>query len=291
MSVEVVPDLPVGLRRQGVTGRVLRRPAGAVGAALLVLLALAALAQSLGLLAFDPAVQDPPSRLQGPSAVHWFGTDQFGRDLLARVLSAVANSLRVAVVAVLISAVVGTALGLLAGYFGRGSDLAISGVTNVLFAFPPMLLALALTSVLARNWFTVAVAIAVVYVPIFVRTTRGATLSVRQVDFVRAAVSTGQHPLATVVRHVLPNVAGHVVVVVALALSWAVLTEAALSFLGLGTPPPAASLGSLILDARTTVFVAWWTMLFPGVLVVLLVIAFNLLGDALRDALDPRGRR
>lgn len=291
MSVVDVPQVPVGARGRGLARRVLRRPTGAVGAGLLALLALAALAQSLGLLPYGALDQDPPSRLQGPGATHWFGTDQFGRDLFARVLSAIANSLRVALVAVTVATVVGTLLGLLAGYFRRAVDVAVSGVANVLFAFPPMLLALALTSVVDRSWFTVAVAIAVVYVPIFVRTSRGATLSVREVEFVRAAVSTGQHPLATVFRHVLPNIAGQVVVTVALALSWAVLTEAALSFLGLGTPPPAASLGSLILDARTTVFVAPWTMVFPGVLVVLLVVSFNLLGEALRDALDPRGRR
>ena len=141
---------------------------------------------------------------------------------------------------------------------------------------------------LQRTWVTVALAIAVVYVPIFYRVTRGPVLSLREREFVKAAVSTGQRPIETALRHVLPNVSGLVVVQIALSLSWAVLTEAALSFLGLGTPPPAPSLGSMIFEAKNTAVLAPWTLYAPGVVVVLLVAALNLVGDALRDVLDPR---
>ncbi len=206
------------------------------------------------------------------------------------MFAGVANTALIAVVAVGAAAIVGTLLGVVAGFFRKLPDVAISGVTNVLFAFPPLLLALSLASVLTRNWFTVAVAIAIVYVPIFIRVARGPVLSLREIEFVRAAVSTGQRRVAILLRHVLPNITSIVIVQVTLSLSWAVLTEASLSFLGLGTPPPAPSLGSMIYEARTLVYIAPWTMIAPGVVVVLFVVGLNLLGDGLRDVFDPRQR-
>lgn len=268
----------------------LRSRSGLIGLILVVLLALLSLASAFALLPFDPLVQDPPSRLQPPSAVHWFGTDQFGRDVFSRVAAGVANSALISVVAVAFATVVGTVCGLIAGFYRGFSDGAISAVTNVLFAFPPLLLALALASVFERNWFTIAVAIAIVYVPIFIRVTRGPVLSLREIEYVKAAKSTGQSRMATMFRHVLPNITSIIIVQVTLSLSWAVLTEASLSFLGLGTPPPAPSLGSMIFEARTLVTIAPWTMLAPGVVIVLLVVGLNLLGDGLRDSLDPRNR-
>ncbi|WP_205855653.1 ABC transporter permease, partial [Phytoactinopolyspora endophytica] len=182
------------------------------------------------------------------------------------------------------------AAGLAAGFYRGFSDTAVGAVTNILFAFPPLLLALALASVFDRNWFTVAVAIAVVYTPIFVRVTRGPVLSLREVEYVKAAVSAGQSRTMVMLKHVLPNITSIIIVQVTLSLSWAVLTEASLSFLGLGTPPPAPSLGSMIYEARTLVTVAPWTMLAPGIVIVLLVVGLNLLGDGLRDTYDPRNR-
>jgi peptide/nickel transport system permease protein len=268
----------------------LRSRSGLIGLILVVLLALLSLASAFGLLPFDPLAQDPPSRLQPPSATHWFGTDQFGRDVFSRVAAGVANSALISVVAVAFATVVGTVCGLIAGFYRGISDGAISAVTNVLFAFPPLLLALSLASVFERNWFTIAVAIAIVYVPIFIRVTRGPVLSLREIEYVKAAKSTGQSRMATMFRHVLPNITSIIIVQVTLSLSWAVLTEASLSFLGLGTPPPAPSLGSMIFEARTLVTIAPWTMIAPGVVVVLLVVGLNLLGDGLRDSLDPRNR-
>lgn len=268
----------------------LRSRSGLAGLIIVVLLAVLSLVSAFGLLPFDPLAQDPPSRLQPPSAVHWFGTDQFGRDVFSRVAAGVANSALISVVAVAFATVVGTVCGLIAGFYRGFSDGAITAITNVLFAFPPLLLALSLASVFDRNWFTIAVAIAIVYVPIFIRVTRGPVLSLREVEYVKAAKSTGQSRMATMFRHVLPNITSIIIVQVTLSLSWAVLTEASLSFLGLGTPPPAPSLGSMIFEARTLVTIAPWTMIAPGVIVVLLVVGLNLLGDGMRDSLDPRNR-
>ncbi|GAB2932133.1 ABC transporter permease [Streptomyces mayteni] len=277
-------------RRAGRLRAVLRSPSGVVGLVLVALLTVAGLLSFTGLLPYDPVAQDPPNRLLSPSGEHLFGTDQFGRDVFSRVAAGVGSSVLIAVVAVTLATVVGTLGGLVAGFFRGFTDTAIGGLTNVLFAFPPLLLALALASVFDRNWFTVAVAIAVVYAPIFVRVTRGPVLSLREIEYVKAATSIGQGRLGILFRHVLPNIGSIVIVQVTLSLSWAVLTEASLSFLGLGTPPPAASLGSMIFEARTLVEIAPWTMIAPGIAVVLLVVGLNLLGDGLRDALDPRNR-
>jgi peptide/nickel transport system permease protein len=274
--------------RRTLLRRMLTSRNGLVGAVLVGLVVLAALAAAGGLLSHDAVTQDPASRLLGPSGEHWFGTDQFGRDVFARSAAGAANSLLIALVAVAIAAAAGTTAGVVAGFFGGWSGRSILGVTNVLFAFPPLLLALALASAFHRNWLTVATAIAIVYTPIFVRVARGPVLSLREADFIRAAAVLGFSSLRTLSRHVLPNIAPIVIVQVTLSLSWAVLTEASLSFLGLGTPPPAPSLGSMVLEARVLVNVAWWTMAAPGAAIVVLVVGLNLLGDGLRDALDPK---
>jgi peptide/nickel transport system permease protein len=266
----------------------LRSRSGMAGLVLVGLLILLSLAAAFGLLPFDPLAQAPQSRLRPPSAEHWFGTDQFGRDVFSRVAAGVANSALIAIVAVAFATVVGTLAGVIAGFYRGASDVVVSGVTNVLFAFPPLLLALSLASVLDRNWFTIAVAIAIVYVPIFIRVTRGPVLSLREIDYVKAAISTGQSRWAIMFRHVLPNITSIVIVQVTLSLSWAVLTEASLSFLGLGAPPPAPSLGSMIYEARTLAYIAPWTMAAPGIVIVAFVVGLNLLGDGLRDSLDPR---
>ncbi|MDR0417396.1 MAG: ABC transporter permease [Propionibacteriaceae bacterium] len=270
--------------------RLLRRsPAGLAGLILVGLIVLLCLASASGLL-HDPLIQTAADRMRPPSAEHWFGTDRFGRDVFARVAAGVANSARIALVAVAFSMLAGTVGGVVSGYLRGASDAAISGVTNVLFAFPPLLLALTLASVFARTWFTIAVAIAIVYTPIFIRVTRGPVLTLREIDFVRAARATGQSAAAIMARHILPNIASIVIVQVTLSLSWAVLTEASLSFLGLGAPPPAPSLGSMVYEARTLVALAPWTMVFPGLVMVVMVVGLNLLGDGVRDALDPQSR-
>lgn len=290
-DVSAAPAIPPGVGRVLDRVRVILGSAsGVAGLIIVAVLVVLSVMAALRLLPYDPIVQNPPARLQPPTTEHLFGTDQFGRDVFSRVVVGVANSSLIAVVAVAFAAALGTVCGVVAGFFRGVSDGVISGVTNVLFAFPPLLLALSLASVFERNWFTIAVAIAVVYLPIFIRVTRGPVLSLREIEYVRAARSTGQSGVVTMLRHVLPNITSIVIVQVTLSLSWAVLTEAALSFLGLGTPPPAPSLGSMVYDARTLVYVAPWTMVAPGAVIVLFVVGLNLLGDGLRDALDPRNR-
>lgn len=268
--------------------RLLRSRSGLLGVVLTGIVVAAAVAALLGLTPYDPVSQRPVDRFRPPDATYLMGTDQFGRDILSRVMAGAGTSLLVAVTAVAIAAVVGTAAGVVAGYFGSPVSPPILGVANVLFAFPPLLLALALASALKRDWFTVAIAIAIVYVPIFIRVARGPVLSLRDADFIKASRVLGFSTPRILFRHVLPNIAPIIIVQVTLALSWAVLTEASLSFLGLGTPPPTPALGSMILDARQMVASFWWTMLAPGAMVVVFVVGLNLLGDGLRDALDPR---
>lgn len=267
----------------------LRSPSGIVGIVLIGLM-LVLIVLSWTHVLSDPIAQHPADALQGPSGKHLFGTDRFGRDMLSRSAAGLANSFLVAVVAVAFATVVGTLGGLVAGFFGKVPDRVIGAVTNILFAFPPLLLALALVSAFQRNWFTIAVAIGIVYVPIFVRVTRGPVLSLRETDFVHATTVLGMGRARVLFGHILPNISSIVIVQVTLSLSWAVLTEASLSFLGLGTPPPAPSLGSMVFAATTLVYIAPWTMIAPGAVLVVFVVGLNLVGDGLRDALDVRNK-
>jgi peptide/nickel transport system permease protein len=269
-------------------GRIWRDRNGRIGLVVTGLLLVIAILGAFGVLPHDPIAQHPADRLQGPSGRYWFGTDQFGRDIAARVAVGVWTSLRVAVVSVAIAAVVGSILGISAGFFRGWVDQVVGRFVDILFAFPALLLALALVTALGTSWQNTAVAIAVVYTPIFARVSRGPTLSVGASEYVKAQRVLGIPLWRILLRHVLPNVSAPIVVQVTLALSWAILTESALSFLGLGTQPPDASLGLMVSDARNTVTTAWWTLTFPALGIVIAVIALNLLGDGVRGALDPR---
>jgi len=280
----------VEARDRSIFGRLIRSWTGAPALFILVLLFSLAVLVNLEVIGFDPVAQTPADRLLAPNGTYWMGTDQFGRDIFSRVLSGVGSTGLISVVAVLIAAVFGTLIGLVGGFYRGVADLFGTGVTNILFAFPPLLLALTLASVMERNWFTVAIAIGIVYIPIFARVTRGPVLSLREIEFVKAAKSTGMSSFGIMFRHVLPNIYSIAIIQIALSLSWAVLTEAALSFLGLGAPPPAPSLGSMIYEARTLVLIAPWTLYAPGAVIVIFVASLNLLGDALRNILDPRSK-
>jgi peptide/nickel transport system permease protein len=275
-------------RAAGVLHRVWQDRNGRVGLLLTGALVLLGIVAAAGLGPHDPLAQHPADQLTGPSAAYWLGTDQFGRDIAARTFVGIATSLRVVIVAVGLAATTGTLVGVAAGFFGGLADAVAGRVTDVLFAFPAILLALTVVAGLGRGWFDTAIAIAIVYFPIFVRVARGPTLSVRESEYVKAGRVLGFSPARLLLRHVLPNVSAPVVVQVALALSWAVLTESALSFLGLGTQPPDPSLGLMVADARNLLTIAPWTLIAPAVAIVLVVIGFNLLGDGLRSALDPR---
>ncbi|RIV37549.1 ABC transporter permease [Micromonospora radicis] len=231
---------------------------------------------------------DVDRMLQAPSWAHPFGTDELGRDVLSRVMIAARVSLQVGLVSVGIALTVGTTLGLLAGYYRGWLDNVLMRCMDVLFAFPVLLLAVAIVAVLGPGLLTATIAVGVVYTPIFARVTRAGVLSVREQVFVRAAISIGASDLRIMRRHVLPNIAAPLIVQTSLSLAFAILSEAALSFLGLGVQPPEPAWGRMLYDGRGFVTEAWWLGVFPGAAIFLTVLAFNLVGDALRDVLDPR---
>lgn len=233
---------------------------------------------------------DVPNALHPPSGSHWFGTDELGRDVLSRVLAAVAASLRVAVMSVAFAAVLGVLIGVVAGYRGGWVDTAVMRVVDVMFAFPVLLLALAIVAILGPGITTTMLAIGIVYTPIFARVARASTLSVRVEPFVAVSRTMGTGDAYILTRHILPNIAGPLIVQLSLSLAFAILAEASLSFLGLGIQPPQPSLGRMIFDAQGFVTLAWWMAVFPGAAILVTVLAFNLFGDGLRDVLDPKQR-
>ncbi|MBN3459275.1 ABC transporter permease [Mycobacterium sp. DSM 3803] len=233
---------------------------------------------------------DVPNALQPPSGSHWFGTDELGRDVLSRVLVAVQASLRVAVVSVALAGVAGVLIGVVAGYRGGWVDTVVMRVVDVMFAFPVLLLALAIVAILGPGITTTMLAIGIVYTPIFARVARASTLSVRVEPFVAVSRTMGTGDGYILTRHILPNIAGPLIVQLSLSLAFAILAEASLSFLGLGIQPPQPSLGRMIFDAQGFVTLAWWMAVFPGAAIFVTVLAFNLFGDGLRDVLDPKQR-
>jgi peptide/nickel transport system permease protein len=233
---------------------------------------------------------DVPTALQPPSGAHWFGTDDLGRDVLARVLVATQASMRVAVVSVAFAVIVGVSIGVLAGYSGGWLDTVFMRIVDVMFAFPVLLLALAVVAILGPGVTTTTLAIGIVYTPIFARVARASTLSVRVEPYVAVSRTMGTDDLYILRRHILPNIAGPLIVQTSLSLAFAILSEAALSFLGLGIQPPQPSLGRMIFDSQGFVTLAWWMAIFPGAAIFVIVLAFNLFGDGLRDVLDPRQR-
>jgi peptide/nickel transport system permease protein len=233
---------------------------------------------------------DVPNALQPPSGAHWFGTDELGRDVFSRVLVATQASLQVAMVSVAFAVVVGVTIGVVSGYRGGWLDTVFMRVVDVMFAFPVLLLALAIVAILGPGVTTTILAIGIVYTPIFARVARASALSVRVEPFVQVSRTLGTGHLYILLRHILPNIAGPLIVQTSLSLAFAILSEAALSFLGLGIQPPQPSLGRMIFDSQGFVTLAWWMAVFPGAAIFITVLAFNLLGDGMRDVLDPKQR-
>jgi peptide/nickel transport system permease protein len=229
-------------------------------------------------------------RLAGPSWALPLGADTFGRDLLARLVHGARLSLQVAFASVAAAAAVGAALGLLAGYAGGRVDQVLMRTMDVFFSFPAVLLALGIVAALGPHPANVVLAIAVVYTPIFARVVRGPVLALKEREFVEASRALGAPAGRIVGRHILPNLASVLVVQTSIALSWAILTEASLSFLGLSAQPPTPSWGAMLNEGRLNLELAPHLAVFPGVAIMLAVLGFNLLGDGLRDALDPRQR-
>jgi peptide/nickel transport system permease protein len=239
---------------------------------------------------YDPLEQNIVARLEPPSAEFWLGTDSYGRDVLSRLIYGARISLFVGFVAIVIAMLVGTTIGVIAGYVGGLFDQLVMGVLDVLLSFPTLLLGLMIAAMLGASLENLIIAIAVTEIAPFARVARAPTITLKQRDFVEASRSYGCGPLRIMFRHILPNMISDVVVMSSLWLASAIRTEASLSFIGLGVPPPAATWGGMIREGFENILDAWWLAVFPSLAILATVLALNLLGDALRDASDPKSR-
>ncbi len=239
---------------------------------------------------YDPIAQDSKAIRAAPSAQHIFGADNFGRDVFSRVLYGGRMSLPVGFVAVGITAIVGVALGLIAGYYGGTIDAVIMRWVDLMLAFPGILLAMSLVAILGTSLFNLMLAVGIAAIPEYTRVVRGTVLSVRETEYVMAARVSGAPDRNIVLRHILPNVLPPVIVLATLGIAGAIILGSTLSFLGLGIQPPTPEWGNMLDDGRSMLRHQWWVSLFPGLAIMLTVLAINLLGDGLRDALDPRLR-
>jgi peptide/nickel transport system permease protein len=239
---------------------------------------------------YDPIAQSLLSINLPPSAEHWLGTDQFGRDVLSRIIYGARTSLLLGVTAPAIAAVIGTAFGVAAGYFGGWIDRIIGRFLDIFLAFPALLLGILIAAALGAGFWNMVVVLTVAFAPRFARIARASTMSVRSEAFIEAAIASGMRTPAIMLHHILPNIAGSIVVVLTLWIATAVRLEATLSFLGLGTQPPKASWGNIIRDGLGNLFGSPWPIVAAGLAITLTVLAFNMLGDAVRDILDPEAR-
>jgi len=265
-----------------------RRSAQFGGLIVLTLILLAIFAPLIA--PFDPYAIDVRERLLPPSFTHPFGTDDLGRDLFSRVIYGARTTIQTGIVVVAIAASVGSLVGLVSGYYGGGVDMAIMRVVDVLLAFPYILLALAIVATLGPSLQNALIAIGIAYVPGWARFVRGNVLTVSKQEYVTAALATGTRASGIIRRHILPNVLSSIIVLASLDFPAAVLSTAALSYVGLGAQPPTAEWGSLLTGARSYMRTAPWLVNFPGLAIFITMVGFNLLGNALRDTLDPKLR-
>jgi peptide/nickel transport system permease protein len=274
-------------RHRSIWSRLARDRAAVVGLVVFILLILVALFAPV-IAPYDPNAQDLYSNLQSPSREHWLGTDDLGRDLLSRIIHGSRVSLAAGITAMLVSALLGVPLGATAGYFGGRYDAVVMRIMDSLLALPSIILAIALMAALRPSLQNVIIAIGVVSMPVYARLVRGSVLSVKERDFIVAARSTGAGNLRILVRHIMPNVMAPIIVQGTLQTGQAMLSEAGLSFLGLGVQPPTASWGNILNDGRPYLYEAAHVATLPGIAILIAVLSLNLLGDGLRDALDPR---
>jgi peptide/nickel transport system permease protein len=267
--------------------RLLRRPSAGIGLTVIVIVvAIALLAPVIA--PYDPLATSWTAIRKAPSGAHWFGTDEIGRDVLSRVIWGARASLLAGIVSVLISLSIGVPVGLLAGYAGGKVDMLISRLTDAVLACPFLILAIALAAFLGPSLTNAMIAIGISATPVVIRLTRGQTMAIKAEEFILAARAIGNPPWRIALRHVLPNVVPALIVQATLAIAAAVIAEASLSFLGLGQQPPAPSWGSMLNVAKNYIDNAPWMAVWPGLSIFVLVLSFNLVGDGLRDALDPR---
>ncbi|MGH7374864.1 MAG: ABC transporter permease [Candidatus Rokuibacteriota bacterium] len=278
----------VGVRRWW--RRFARNPGAVFGLAVFLgIVAMAVLAPVLA--PYDPIAQGVGKPLEGPTTAHWAGTDSFGRDIMSRIIYGARVALVVGLVAVFLAMVIGVTLGLISGYYGGVVDVVIMRVMDGLFAFPIIILAIAMMAVMGFGVRNVIIAVAVGFIAPFARVTRGDVLAVKEEPYIEAARLAGVGSLAIIFRHVLPNVLAPIIVQGALRVSGAIITESGLSFLGLGPPPPTPAWGRMIAEGQTFIVMAPHVATIPGIALMLAIVALNLLGDGLRDTLDPRMRR
>lgn len=267
-------------------GKVKKRPGMLIGISVLVLFVL------VGIFAPWIAPMDPleisTNRRGAPSLENWLGTDEVGRDILSRVIYGSRVSLRVGLVAISIALGFGSVLGMIAGYMGGWVDTVIMRLTDIMLAFPGILLAIAVVAVLGPSLFNVMIAVGIESIPAYIRTARGSTLSVKEMEYVTAARTSGSTTGRIILRQILPNVAGPLIVLSTIGIAGSILSAAGLSYLGLGAQPPTPEWGAMLSSARAFVRDAWWIATFPGIAIMVVVLALNLVGDGLRDILDPR---
>jgi len=240
---------------------------------------------------YNPYKMDVEAFMSAPSWKHFFGGDQFGRDVFSRAMFGLQKSMIIASSAIAISALIGTMLGLISGYLSGVTDLVMMRIMDSFFAFPSLILALFIIALFGSNMINLIFAIGLVYVPIFARTVRGAALSLRESLYVKASKALGKKSLSIMLTDILPNISSVLIVTFTTNMSTALLTEASLGFLGLGVPPPEPTLGGMVGQGTAFLLSAPWVVLFPGLVIALIVLSLNILGDGLRDILDPRINR
>jgi peptide/nickel transport system permease protein len=281
-----LPRAQVSLRRQTVD-RMARSQGARVGAVVLVLLGLLAVFAAY-LAPYDPLAIDPGSALQSPGSAHFFGTDQFGRDVFSRVLYGASISLLIGLISVSIASLGGVTAGLISGYYGGWADTLLMRTIDVMLAFPGILLSLVIVSMLGPSITNLMIAVGISSIPGYARLTRGSVLSAREELYVESARAVGVPDGLILVRHILPNIAAPLIVAATLGVGSAILSAAALSFIGLGSQPPSPEWGRMLSEGRQYLRDQWWIATCPGLMIMLAVLAMNLMGDGLRDALDPR---
>ena len=287
-SRAAAPRAGAGFLAQSLRG-LRRMPAARIGGGIVLGLLLVALL-GVVLAPSDPLRIVPRDKLLAPSFAHPFGTDDLGRDLLSRVIAGARISIVVGALVISIAMTVGVGLGLIAGYWGGWTDEAIMRTTDIFLSFPRLVLAIAIAATLGPGLYNAMVAVALSWWPWYTRLVRGQLLSLREQEFVLAVVSLGARRSRILLRHLLPNVATIVVIQASIDFGYAILATAGLSFIGLGAQPPTPEWGSMIAQARSYMIDAWWFPMFPGLAIFLAVLGFNLSGDAIRDAFDPRLR-
>lgn len=268
--------------------RFLRRPGAVIGAVVLILFIMVAILAPW-LAPMDP-LEISQNRRGAPTSENWLGTDELGRDILSRVIYGARISLRVGLVAIGIALSIGATLGVIAGYVGGWLDNLIMRLTDIMLALPGILLAIAIVAILGPSLFNVMIAVGIESIPAYIRTARASTLTVKEMEYVIGAQAMGASSVRIIMRYVFPNIAAPLIVLATVGVAGSILSAAGLSFLGLGAQAPTPEWGAMLSNARNFLRDAWWMATFPGIAIMLVVLALNLFGDGLRDVLDPRGR-